>query len=47
MQVGKLRLGTGVLQMRVCRASALSVGKATTVLQFRRKNSGMPHWSKR
>lgn len=47
MQVGKLSLGKGVLQMRVCRVTARSAGKATTVLQFRIKNSGMPHWSKR
>lgn len=47
LQVGKLRLGEAVLQIRVCRASALSVRKAVAVLQFKIMNWGTPHWSKR
>lgn len=39
---GKLMLGKAALQMRVCRASVLSVGKAAPVLRFRVRNSGMP-----
>lgn len=44
---GDTEAGEGLLQMRVCRRSAYSVGEATTVLQFQIRNCSTPCWSSR